>query len=241
MPEPTDKDLIAEVLEGNTESFEPLVMNYQARVFALARRYARREDEVEDIVQTVFLKAYSKLSSYRGDAPFEHWLMRTATYTCYDFLRKHQRNREWNASDLSDEENDWFENIGEESSAETDREAACTLVNKLLDGLKPEDRHIITLLELERQTIKEIAELTGLTEANVKVKAHRARGKMREAGASYRVTKNRLSRLALDDTEFKELGDLFTGPIGLAYSMDPVAAAKAGSSPPSRSEPGTDR
>ena len=181
VPEPTDKDLIAEVLEGNTESFEPLVIKYQTRVFALARRYARREDEVEDIVQTVFLKAYSKLSSYRGDAPFEHWLMRTATYTCYDFLRKHQRNREWNASDLSDEENDWFENIGEESSAETDREAASALVNKLLDGLKPEDRHIITLLELERQTIKEIAELTGLTEANVKVKAHRARGKMREA------------------------------------------------------------
>ena len=181
VPEPTDKDLIAEVLEGNPESFEPLVIKYQTRVFALARRYARREDEVEDIVQTVFLKAYSKLSSYRGDAPFDHWLMRTATYTCYDFLRKHQRNREWNASDLSDEENDWFENIGEESSAETDREAASALVNKLLDGLKPEDRHIITLLELERQTIKEIAELTGLTEANVKVKAHRARGKMREA------------------------------------------------------------
>jgi len=181
VPEPTDKDLIAEVLEGNAESFEPLVMKYQTRVFALARRYARREDEVEDIVQTVFLKAYSKLSSYRGDAPFEHWLMRTATYTCYDFLRKHQRNREWNASDLSDEENDWFENIGEESSAEIDREAASTLVNKLLDGLKPEDRHIITLLELESRTIKEIAELTGLSESNVKVKAHRARGKMREA------------------------------------------------------------
>ena len=181
VPEPNDKDLIAEVLEGSTESFEPLVVKYQSRIFALARRYARREDEVEDIVQTVFLKAYSKLSSYRGDAPFEHWLMRTATYTCYDFLRKHQRNREWNASDLSEEENDWFENIGEESTAETNREAASALVNKLLEGLKPEDRHIITLLELEHQTVKEIAELTGLSESNVKVKAHRAREKMRSA------------------------------------------------------------
>ena len=181
VPEPNDKDLIAEVLEGSAESFEPLVVKYQSRIFALARRYARREDEVEDIVQTVFLKAYSKLSSYRGDAPFEHWLMRTATYTCYDFLRKHQRNREWNASDLSEEENDWFENIGEESTAETNREAASTLVNKLLEGLKPEDRHIITLLELEHQTIKEIAKLTGLSESNVKVKAHRARKKMRSA------------------------------------------------------------
>jgi RNA polymerase sigma-70 factor (ECF subfamily) len=181
VPEPNDKDLIAEVLEGSAESFEPLVVKYQSRIFALARRYARREDEVEDIVQTVFLKAYSKLSSYRGDAPFEHWLMRTATYTCYDFLRKHQRNREWNASDLSEEENDWFENIGEESTAETNREAASTLVNKLLEGLKPEDRHIITLLELEHQTVKEIAKLTGLSESNVKVKAHRAREKMRSA------------------------------------------------------------
>ena len=181
VPESNDKDLIAEVLEGSAESFEPLVVKYQSRIFALARRYARREDEVEDIVQTVFLKAYSKLSSYRGDAPFEHWLMRTATYTCYDFLRKHQRNREWNASDLSEEENDWFENIGEESTAETNREAASALVNKLLEGLKPEDRHIITLLELEHQTVKEIAELTGLSESNVKVKAHRAREKMRSA------------------------------------------------------------
>ena len=181
VPEPNDKDLIAEVPEGSAESFEPLVVKYQSRIFALARRYARREDEVEDIVQTVFLKAYSKLSSYRGDAPFEHWLMRTATYTCYDFLRKHQRNREWNASDLSEEENDWFENIGEESTAETNREAASTLVHKLLEGLKPEDRHIITLLELEHQTVKEIAELTGLSESNVKVKAHRAREKMRSA------------------------------------------------------------
>ena len=103
VPEPNDKDLIAEVLEGSAESFEPLVVKYQSRIFALARRYARREDEVEDIVQTVFLKAYSKLSSYRGDAPFDHWLKRTSTYTCYDFLRKHQRNREWNASELSED------------------------------------------------------------------------------------------------------------------------------------------
>ena len=121
-------------------------MKYQPRVFAIARRYARRENEVEDIVQTVFLKAFSKLSSYKGTAPFEHWLMRTATYTCYDFLRKHQRNREWNATDLSDEENDWFENLGEESHAHTNQEAARALVDKLLDELKPEDRHIITCL-----------------------------------------------------------------------------------------------
>ena len=179
--DPTDKELIAEVLEGNPESFEPLVVKYQPRVFAIARRYARREDEVEDIVQTVFMKAYSKLSSYRGDAPFEHWLMRTATFTCYDFLRKHQRNREWNATDLSDEENDWLENVGEDNSEkEASQAAAKALVDRLLEGLKPDDRMIITMLDIERKSVKEIAELTDFTESNVKVRAHRARDKMKK-------------------------------------------------------------
>jgi RNA polymerase sigma-70 factor (ECF subfamily) len=175
-----DKELIAEVLAGQAESFEPLVVKYQPRVFALARRYARREDEVADIAQTVFIKAFQKLSSYRGDAPFEHWLMRMATFTCYDFLRKHQRNREYHASDLSDEENDWLENVGEELTGETDRNAAKALVERLLEGLKPEDRHIIVLLEMEGKSVKEIAEITELSESNVKVKAHRARDKMRK-------------------------------------------------------------
>ncbi len=176
----TEQELIAEVLDGHPDSFEPLVVKYQPRVFAIARRYARREDEVEDIVQTVFIKAYSKLTSFRGDAPFEHWLMRMATFTCYDFLRKHQRNREWNATDLSSEENDWLENVGEESTVKTDQDAAKALVNKLLDGLKPVDRHIIILLDLEGKSVKEISELTNLSESNVKVKAHRARDKMKK-------------------------------------------------------------
>jgi RNA polymerase sigma-70 factor (ECF subfamily) len=181
----TDKELIAEVLEGNPESFEPLVVKYQPRVFAIARRYARREDEVEDIVQTVFMKAYSKLSSYRGDAPFEHWLMRTATFTCYDFLRKHQRNREWNATDLSTEENEWLENVGEDNSEkEAHQSAAKALVDRLLEGLKPDDRMIITMLDLERKSVKEIAELTDFTESNVKVRAHRARDKMKKTLAT---------------------------------------------------------
>src|SRR5262249_22795548 len=102
----SDAELIAAVLGGDTASFEPLVAKYQSRIFATARRYARREDEIEDIVQEVFLKAFSKLSSYRGDAPFEHWLMRLAVRTCYDFLRGHQRNRESSFSELHEEESD---------------------------------------------------------------------------------------------------------------------------------------
>ena len=105
----TDRELIAAVLKGETASFEPLVKKYQSRIFAMARRYARRESEVEDIVQEVFIKAFQKLHSYRAEAPFEHWLMRLSVRTCYDFLRNHQRNRESAFTDMTDPETDWLE------------------------------------------------------------------------------------------------------------------------------------
>src|SRR6185369_14162037 len=99
--ERTDAELIAAVLQGDTPSFEPLVAKYSPRLFATARRYARREDEVDDIVQEIWSKAFQKLSTFRGDAPFEHWLMRLAVHTCYDFLRQHQRNRENTFTELT--------------------------------------------------------------------------------------------------------------------------------------------
>ena len=107
--ERTEAELIAAVLAGDAASFEPLVQKYSPRVFATARRYARRESEVEDIAQEVWLKAFEKLKSFRGEAPFEHWLMRLTVRTCYDFLRGHQRNRESAFSDLTEPENDWLE------------------------------------------------------------------------------------------------------------------------------------
>src|SRR5580658_6106958 len=107
--ERSEAELIAAVLQGDVASFEPLVQKYSPRVFGTARRYARRESEVEDIAQEVWLKAFEKLKSFRGEAPFEHWLMRLTVRTCYDFLRGHQRNRESPFTDLTESENDWLE------------------------------------------------------------------------------------------------------------------------------------
>jgi RNA polymerase sigma-70 factor, ECF subfamily len=179
--EPADAELIAAVLNGDVESFEPLVKKYQPRVFATARRYARREDEVEDIVQEVFLKAFQKLSSFRGDAPFEHWLMRLAVRTCYDFLRSHRRNRELTFSDISGETMDWLERFATDpSEASEDAAAARELVRRLLSQLSPPARLVITLLEIEDRSVKEVAELTGWSAPVVKVRAFRARIEMRK-------------------------------------------------------------
>jgi RNA polymerase sigma-70 factor (ECF subfamily) len=179
--ERTEAELIAAVLKGDDASFEPLVEKYSPRVFATARRYARRESEVEDIAQEVWLKAFSKLASFRGEAPFEHWLMRMTVRTCYDFLRGHQRNRESSFSELSEPETDWLERfVADPGSAAEDADAAKLLIERVLEKLSPPARLVITLLEIEDRSIKEIAELTGWSVPLVKVRAFRARGEMRK-------------------------------------------------------------
>ena len=179
--ESSDAELIAAVLKGDTASFEPLVQKYSPRVFATARRYARRDSEVEDIVQEVWLKSFQKLASFRGDAPFEHWLMRLTVHTCYDFLRSHQRNRETSFSEMSDTEQDWLERFvsGPENAAE-DATAAKQLVQRVLEQLSPPARLVITLLEIEDRSIKEIAQMTGWSVPLVKVRAFRARAEMKK-------------------------------------------------------------
>src|SRR5260370_16739507 len=97
---------MAAVWKGDAASSARLVKKYPPGVSATHRRYARRESEVEDIVQEIWFKAFQKLKSFRGEAPFEHWLMRLAVRTCYDFLRGHQRNRETTFSHLSKTETD---------------------------------------------------------------------------------------------------------------------------------------
>ncbi len=181
MEQPTDSELIAAVLKGDTASFEPLVKKYLPRVFATARRYARRDSEVEDIVQEVWSKAFNKLSSFRGDAPFEHWLMRLAVRTCYDFLRGHQRNRETTFTELTEPESDWLDRfVAAPDSASDNADAAKQLIQRILNQLPPAARLVITLLEIEERSVKEISQITGWSVPLVKVRAFRARAEMRK-------------------------------------------------------------
>lgn len=175
-----DAELIAAVRQGDTASFEPLVQKHQPRVFATVRRYARRENEVEDIVQEIFLKAFQKLDTFRGEAPFEHWLMRLAVRTCYDHLRAHQRRPESSFSDVTDAEEHWLGQFADDAgSARIDADAARALVGRLLEMLSPPARLVINLLEIEERSVKEISELTGWSVPLVKVRAFRARKEMR--------------------------------------------------------------
>ena len=176
----SDTEIIRRVLAGETESFGVLVRRHQSRLFALARRYLRREEDVADLVQDVLVKAFSRLNSWRGEAPFEHWLMRMATRACLDALRSQRRQREESLCDLSAEENEWLDrHAASPDRSDHHAEAARSLVRKIFEQLSPAHRLVLTLLELEDRSVKEISLITGWSQTLVKVRAFRARAEMK--------------------------------------------------------------
>jgi RNA polymerase sigma-70 factor (ECF subfamily) len=124
------------------------------------------------------------MDQYQGreGVPFEHWLSRLAVTTCLDALRAEKRRPEWRWADLGDSEREWLEYFtGEEPApAPVDALGAREMVEKLLSLLSPDDRLVITLLDLEQRSIAAISQLTGWSVSLVKVRAFRARRKMRD-------------------------------------------------------------
>jgi RNA polymerase sigma-70 factor (ECF subfamily) len=166
----SDEGLISATLAGDDQAFARLVTRHKRRIFSLAARFARDRDELEDICQDVFIKAYENLASFRQEAPFEHWLMRIATRTCHDALRS---RRHENSHGTLDDHSSELRDYAEEARAEARQ--ARQLLRWAMGRLKPEEQLVITLFELEELTVREVAGLTGWSEANVKVRAYRAR------------------------------------------------------------------
>jgi RNA polymerase sigma-70 factor (ECF subfamily) len=168
--EPSDEHLIQASLAGDDEAFAALVRRHKGKVFGIAARFARNDHELDDICQEVFIRAYRNLAKFRGEALFEHWLSRIAVRTCYDALRKTRHERENVRLDGI--------NIGVEDNVSAER--AREVLDFALARLSAEERLVITLLELEEKTVRDVAGLTGWSESNVKVRAHRARNALRK-------------------------------------------------------------
>lgn len=185
---PKDADIVRAVRAGDTERFAELVQRHQARLFSLARRYLRHEEDVADLVQDVLVKAFTRLDSWRGEAPFEHWLMRLASRACLDVLRTRRRRREDLVGDLSSDESDWLDRHAADPGPGDHRAAAArSLVHRVFEHLSPANRMVLTMLELEDRPVKEIAAITGWSETLVKVRAFRARAEMKRVLARMRT------------------------------------------------------
>ncbi|MCF6311272.1 MAG: RNA polymerase sigma factor [Verrucomicrobiales bacterium] len=183
MQEREDGELVKQVLAGDDAAYAVLVGRYRARVFSSASRYARNHAELEDLTQDIFIRIWKGLKTYRADAPFEHWLMTVTVRTCYDFLRKHRKRREREVlveemPSVSMAGDGMFSEDAPEERLRRQREA-WEVVKMLMEKLNAKERLVITLMELEEKSVKETAQLTGWSESNVKVRAFRARKKMR--------------------------------------------------------------
>jgi RNA polymerase sigma-70 factor (ECF subfamily) len=175
-----EQSLVRASAGGDQNAFATLVRRHQARVFSLAGRFFRQPEDVEEVAQETFLRAWLKIGTYSGQAPFEHWLTRLCMRCAYDRLRR-RSPRPVPSSVASGDAPAApgafdVEELPELRAADPN---ARLEVERLLATLPPADRFLLVLLEIEGWPVAEIAEQLGLSRVNVKVRAHRARQRLR--------------------------------------------------------------
>lgn len=190
MPAPADEvmdpesaTLVAAARDGDGRAFAELVRLHAERVARLVARFTCSRADLEDISQEVFIEVHRCLGRYDGRAPLEHWIARIATRRCYDHLRRHYRRR-WLMPWTSLGDGSDGADLVSVASTEAREDPRLDALRVAIAALPPEQRLVITLLELEDNTVREVAALTGWSEGNVKVRAHRAREALRRALAS---------------------------------------------------------
>ncbi len=177
-----DVDACLERVRGGDEaSARELLAYLTPLVTKIVRSHLPRRTAEEDLIQSVFVKVFTKLDQYSGSAPFTHWVARVAVNTCLNSLAHERVRPELRYADLSEEEEAVVQNLasGEGELPSDQNSGARELVHKMLAMLNPDDRLAITLLHLEGRSVEEVRQQTGWSRALVKVRAFRARQKMK--------------------------------------------------------------
>jgi RNA polymerase sigma-70 factor (ECF subfamily) len=181
----SDAQLVSRAGAGDADAFEELFNRHRRRVALIAGRFFRQREEIEEIVQESFMKAYFALPGFANgqENSFASWIARIAFNACYDELRRVKRRPESaSAGDISEEEAAWLTTQLRAAGAGADVEAAAVardLAAKLLARLSPEDRLLLVMLEVEGMSVAEIGASNSWSISKVKVRAHRARAHLR--------------------------------------------------------------
>jgi len=179
--ERTDRQLVDLTLAGDESAYECIFERHKRYVAIVASRYFQCPDQIAEIIQASFTKAYFELASFRGphDYSFASWLGRITATTCLNILRSHKHKIESQFADLSDPvvetlAVDLVERSAEELSSQRD------LLEKLLASISSEDRALLQMLYVDEMTVTEIADVFGWSRGKVKVRAFRARHALRK-------------------------------------------------------------
>ncbi|MHA7058206.1 RNA polymerase sigma factor [Aquimarina sp. M1] len=171
----SDQYYIKQVLEGDTNAFSTLVQRYQGIVYTVAYRMIKNKEEAEEVSQDTFVKAYKSLVNYRGEAKFSTWLYTIAYRKSLDRIKK---NKRFIATELIEEISEGEAGIINDAlSYLQDKERKQVISDSILK-LPEEEAAIVTLYYFEEKSVKEIKEIIGLTEDNIKIKLYRSRKKL---------------------------------------------------------------
>jgi len=174
--------LVKAALQNDDEAARALVRQLYPLVAKIVRAHRPRRTSEEDLCQMIFIRVFQKLSQFSGNVPLEHWVSRVAVNTCLNQIESERVRPEVRHADLSVEEQAVVENLASSSDelAPDERFASRQLVEHLLTALKPVERLAVDLLYLQGRSVEEICKLTGWSTALVKVRAFRARQKMKK-------------------------------------------------------------
>jgi RNA polymerase sigma-70 factor, ECF subfamily len=174
-----DRELVRRAQADDKDAFEELVRRHQHRVFAVAGGILRQREDVEDIAQQVFVKAFFSLKRFDQRAAFSTWLYKITVNECWDLLRKRKVRPLVYESDLNEEQARQFGATDESGSPDIGEQLASRQrVEKLLEALDPRDRTMLILKEVQGFSVEEIAEILELNANTVKVRLFRARRRM---------------------------------------------------------------
>ena len=174
--------LVEAALRHDDEAARELVRRLYPLVAKIVRGHRPRRTSEDDLCQMIFIKMFQKLNQFSAKVPLEHWVSRIAVNTCLNQIASEKARPELRHADLSEEEQAVVQNLAASSEElAPDRQfASRQLVEHLLDLLKPAERLVIDLLYLQQRSVAEIRQLTGWSTSLIKVRAFRARRKMKD-------------------------------------------------------------
>jgi len=187
-PETTDAELVRRAQAGELEAFEALTSRHEQRVYALAMRMLRQEQDAEDVTQQTFLSALENLEGFRGEASFSTWVLRIASHAALKIIRKRKGLNTVSLEEATDNSENFDSIPHPEFIADwrqspehlVERNEVRRLLDDALARLDEKHRLVFLLRDIEGLSIQETAAALELSEANVKVRLLRARLQLRE-------------------------------------------------------------
>ena len=180
--EGVSRELVAAAVRQDEDAARELVRSLYPLVAKLVRAHRPVRSAEEDLCQMIFIKILQKLSQFSGKVPLEHWVSRIAVNTCINQIQAEKARPELREADLSEEQAAVVRNLASTTNdpAPDQSFASRQLVEHLMSGLKPAERLVIDLLYFQQRSVAEIRRVTGWSGALVKVRAFRARQKMKQ-------------------------------------------------------------